>query len=204
MVFSQKLLDRAERIVLVAFWAYFCNVILESVSQSHRLFDLLILGVETLTVALVILRRDANSISTSPLDWALAFGASIAPLLVQPIAGNTLGLDGLAACLLFLSIFMIAGAKLTLGRSFGVVPARREIVVRGPYKLVRHPIYASYLVGHAGFLLLNPSFWNLAIYFVATSLQIARLLREERLLGESPEYESYTNSVRYRLIPGVF
>jgi protein-S-isoprenylcysteine O-methyltransferase Ste14 len=204
MTFSQKLLDRIERVVLVAFWAYFTTNIVSSVARSHHVFDLLILAVELLTVILILSRRGANSISASPIDWALAFGATLTPLLVRPIEGDGLHLDALGAALMLLSIAMQFGAKLTLGRSFGVVPARREIVVRGPYKLVRHPIYASYLVGHAGFLLLNPSFWNFAIYFLATGLQIARLLREERLLGESPQYEAYLAQVRYRLVPGVF
>lgn len=199
-----KLLDSLERIILVAFWAYFINTIVTSVAHSHRLFDLLILLVETMTLVLVLSRRGASNISASPADWALAFGATLLPLLVRPVDGNGLGLDALGVTLMLASVCMQAGAKLTLGRSFGVVPARRAIVVRGPYKLVRHPIYASYLVGHAGFLLLNPSAWNLAVYGLATSLQIMRLLREERMLRESPEYESYTLCVRYRLIPGVF
>lgn len=204
MNFSQKLLDRIERVVLVAFWAYFTTNIVSSVARSHHLFDLLILAVELLTVILVLSRRGASSISASPSDWALAFGATLTPLLVRPIGGDTSQFASLGAALMLMSVAMQFGAKLTLGRSFGVVPAQREIVVRGPYKLVRHPIYASYLVGHAGFLLLNPSLFNLAIYAIAISLQIARLLREERLLSESPQYQTYLSQVRYRLLPGVF
>ena len=43
-------------------------------------------------------------------------------------------------------LFVIAG-KITLGRSFGIVPANRGVVA-GPYTLVRHPIYAGYLLSH--------------------------------------------------------
>lgn len=204
MIVSQKLLDRIERVALVGMWAYFLVAIVQSVAHSHRFYDLLILGVETLTVALVLLRRGASSISTSSSDWILAFGASLTPLLVRPVAADATGLVSLGTVLMLTSIAMQFGSKLTLGRSFGVVPARREIVVRGPYKLVRHPIYASYLIGHAGFLMINPSLWNACIYAIATSLQIARLLREERLLSESPQYEAYLSQVRYRLVPGLF
>lgn len=204
MRLSPKLLDKIERVVLVAFWAYFTNIIISSVVHSHRLFDLLILAVEMLTVILVLTRRDTKSISTSPLDWAFAFGATLAPLLVRPVSGDGFHAGAFGAALMLISVGMQFGAKLTLGRSFGVVPARRAIVVRGPYKLVRHPIYASYLVGHAGFLLLNPSVWNLSVYCFATALQIVRLQREERILSESPDYQSYTSIVRYRLIPGVY
>ena len=40
---------------------------------------------------------------------------------------------------------------MALGRSFGVAPANRGIVVRGPYSFVRHPIYTGYLITHTGF-----------------------------------------------------
>ena len=46
--------------------------------------------------------------------------------------------------------------KITLGRSFGVVPANRGVVVGGPYNFVRHPIYTGYLITHVAFLVANP------------------------------------------------
>ncbi len=54
------------------------------------------------------------------------------------------------------------------------------------------------------FLLVNPTVWNLAVYSTCYALQVPRLLAEERLLKETPEYSDYMNKVRYRLIPGVF
>ena len=47
--------------------------------------------------------------------------------------------------------FVIA-AKLTLGRSFGLVPANRGVVVSGPYGFMRHPIYEGSVISHAAFL----------------------------------------------------
>ena len=62
---------------------------------------------------------------------------------------------------------MIAG-KVVLGRSFGLVPANRGIVARGPYLLVRHPIYAGYL--HHARRRSSPRIrraWNMAVLLVA-------------------------------------
>jgi protein-S-isoprenylcysteine O-methyltransferase Ste14 len=49
---------------------------------------------------------------------------------------------------------------MVLGRSFGLLPAQRGLVVVGPYRFVRHPIYFGYLIGHIGFLLVNFSWRN--------------------------------------------
>jgi protein-S-isoprenylcysteine O-methyltransferase Ste14 len=95
-------------------------------------------------------------------------------------------------------------AKLTLGRSFGCVPAHRGLQLSGPYRFVRHPMYAGYLVSHAAFLLMNPSLRNTAVYGGCYALQIPRILSEERLLARDPAYREYQRAVPYRLIPGVF
>ena len=35
-------------------------------------------------------------------------------------------------------------------------------------------------------------------------IEMARLMREELLLNEDPNYHEYASRVRYRLLPGVF
>lgn len=105
---------------------------------------------------------------------------------------------------------MIAGliiqirAKVSLGRRVGMVPADRGINRGGPYQLVRHPMYAGYILSDIGFFLLNPTLWNASVYSVALVLQILRILAEERFLAQNAEYREYMQSVRYRLIPGIF
>jgi protein-S-isoprenylcysteine O-methyltransferase Ste14 len=65
-------------------------------------------------------------------------------------------------------------------------------------------MYAGYLLSDFGFLLINPTLWNLGVYAIAYGLQVPRLLAEERLLSRDPEYREYQARVRHRLIPGVF
>ena len=74
----------------------------------------------------------------------------------------------------------------------------------GPYRLVRHPIYASYILIHLGMLWLNPLLWNVVAYVLCWSLMIPRILVEESHLRQDPAYVEYQQVVRYRLIPGVF
>ena len=72
------------------------------------------------------------------------------------------------------------------------------------YKLVRHPMYAGYLLIHIGILLLMPTALNFLIYAISWSAQIPRLLAEERLLSKDPVYRGLVAKTRWRLIPGVF
>jgi hypothetical protein len=95
---------------------------------------------------------------------------------------------------------MLAGLW-SLGRSFGIAPADRGLVTRGLYRMIRHPMYASELVFNAGFLLANPSWTNALALLLIAGTQIARIVREERVIGD---YSDYAARVRWRLIPGIW
>jgi protein-S-isoprenylcysteine O-methyltransferase Ste14 len=93
---------------------------------------------------------------------------------------------------------------LTLGRSFGVRPALRRLVVNGPYRAVRHPMYLSYLISDVGY---NLQEWNIGSVLLVlagwTSL-LYRIHAEERILSHDPRWSAFASSVRYRLLPGVW
>jgi len=93
---------------------------------------------------------------------------------------------------------------LALGRSFGFAAADRGLVRRGPYAIVRHPIYASYVVLQAGYLMQSISIRNALVMVFATGCNVGRVLAEERLLAENEQYDSYRARVRWRLLPGAW
>jgi len=92
----------------------------------------------------------------------------------------------------------------SLGRSFAILPARRAIVARGPYRLVRHPIYLAEL----GMLVTACATrgWIAALGGLAViALVVApRILAEERMLSADAAYGDYRARVRHRLVPFVF
>lgn len=90
-----------------------------------------------------------------------------------------------------------------LGRSFGIVAANRGVRTRGPYRVVRHPLYAAYLVTYVGYLLSYPRLLNVAVVAVTTAVMVARALAEEHLLAADPEYRAYRERTRWRFLPGV-
>ena len=83
-------------------------------------------------------------------------------------------------------------------------PARPGVKTRGPYAVVRHPIYASYLLIQSGYLLQSVSVRNVLVLALASGCNIGRALAEERLLARSAAYRAYRQKVRWRLIPGLW
>jgi protein-S-isoprenylcysteine O-methyltransferase Ste14 len=197
-------LDIAERVFVVGLFARLALVVFGSVGGGASPVNLLLLLSEGIVVVLVMLRRPATEISLKPVDWLLAFAATAGPLLVQPGHAAPLVPPAFAAGLMITGIVFQVFCKLTLRRSFGVAPANRGLVVAGPYKLVRHPIYASYLINQTGFLLLNPTAWNAGVLGASLLIQIFRIAAEERLLAHDVGHAAFRKAVPYRLLPGLY
>lgn len=201
---SALVLDLAERLAVVIFFGWLVYRSLVGYWVGGEAANLLLLPSEGLVVLFILIRRTTRNVSLRPVEWFLAFTATIAPLAVTPVIGQQIVSPTVAGALILAGLFVQLFAKITLGRCFGLVPAHRGLKHSGPYRLVRHPMYAGYLISHVGFLLMNPTIWNLSVYAVCYSLQIPRLLAEERFLSTDPKYLTYSEHVRYRLLPGVF
>lgn len=200
---SSTVLDAAERLLLLALYGWLVVRIAESV-RVEGLGGLLLLPSEGLVLVFVLIRRRTEDVSRNVRDWVLAVAATGAPMLVTQRHGSLEGFPVVGAALLLMGMVVQLHAKLSLGLSFGCVPANRGVKVGGPYRVVRHPIYAGYMFCHAGFLLINPAPWNFVVYAMANLLQLPRLLAEERLLANDAQYRRYREEVRYRLIPGLY
>ena len=62
------------------------------------------------------------------------------PPLVAP-GVTSLAPDALVGFLRRIGLLVVVAGKISIGRSFGLIPANRGIVSSGLYRLVRHPIY---------------------------------------------------------------
>ena len=205
-----KALDTIERGAILLLFGSFLQALLVSIGTSIRfghsivIGDVMLLITETMMVILVLFRRTAKNLSMRPGDWVIAFAVTCLSLLARPFPGQSHAWDSVAIILTMLGLSTQLISKYTLGRRFGVVAANRGLCMSGPYRLVRHPIYMGYVLLHTGFFLLNPTLWNLCVFATLYMLQIPRILAEERLLGQDPDYQQYMGKVRSRLIPGVF
>jgi protein-S-isoprenylcysteine O-methyltransferase Ste14 len=196
--------DTIEKLLAVAFTLWMVWRIGNAVLHGDTpLISMMVCVGEIVVLIFLLMRRPTENVAVRPADWALAFGSALLPTLVQP-GGDALIPIWIATALFIIVTLAQIATKLSLNRSFGIVPANRGVVTDGFYGLVRHPVYASYLFGHLLFLLINPTLWNLGLYATAWTLQIMRIHAEERLLSEDEAYREYRKAVRYRLLPGLY
>jgi protein-S-isoprenylcysteine O-methyltransferase Ste14 len=93
---------------------------------------------------------------------------------------------------------------ISLGRFFGVRPALRGLATRGPYHVVRHPLYLAYVLQDIGYNLHEWSVGTLILVAAGWASMIYRIHAEERVLSHDGSWTNYAGRVRYRLLPGIW
>jgi protein-S-isoprenylcysteine O-methyltransferase Ste14 len=106
------------------------------------------------------------------------------------------------------------GVALLVWTWFNLVPGKfhimpdtikyAKLVTTGPFRLIRHPMYASLLIYLLPLVINYFSYLRLAVLLVFSVNMIIKLLYEEKLLKlRFPEYGSYMKR-SYRLVPFIF
>jgi len=202
---SLRVLDVAERTLITLLFGYFAFRMVAGSSAKFNILTLVLIVSESLPVIFIVSRIQPRALSDNPIDWLLGTAGASLPLLASGQAAQSVLVPlQLCAVIMLTGIFIEISAKLALGRRFGIVAANRGIEIAGPYRFVRHPMYVGYTIVHVGFLMAFPSLWNAVLYSTELLIQLARLLREERLLKLDPGYREYVSRVPYRLLPMIF
>jgi len=199
---------------------------------GRRLGDLLLLGVTSVELAIIFFLTPAFTIADwiyvlqhllvlgialtrrSPVvqDLSLSSIASVVVAYAYPYAQvmylrwvpgdpawptGGLVLVTLAACLSLASLF-------SLGKRFGVFPALRGLATRGPYRLVRHPMYLAYVLADIGYNLQEWNFGTALLVITGWASLLYRIHAEERILSQDAGWSAYIGVVRRRLLPGLW
>ena len=109
----------------------------------------------------------------------------------------------LAASLSAFGDLMAIYVVLHLGGSFSLMAEARQLVERGPYAVIRHPLYLAEQVGLLGALITYLSWRALALFVVQSFFQYVRARNEERVLARCfPAYAAYIRRTPM-LLPGL-
>lgn len=181
-------------VLLTGAWALYAGAVLSRFLAGGGLVELGQVTAVTIFATLFLLRRPAHR-SGAAWETILALIGTFLPAAARPAPG---ALYWLGELIQVAGLVGMAGAAVSLGRSFGIAPADRGLRTTGFYGCVRHPLYAMEVWFFVGYLIANPSWWNLAVLATDTAVQLLRILREERILVG---YAVYASRVRWRLFP---
>ena len=187
--------------LLTVLWGFFAYAHFSKFHETREWTLLLLVISETLTAGFFIFRSVPKTVSVAPSDWLVAIAGTFAPLFLRPA---TWGVLPLASIVMVVGTMLQIASLLSLNRSFALVAAKREIKTAWMYRIVRHPLYASYFLILGGYVLVHTTLANLLVYAITMGFLCARIFREERHLALDPAYRAYMLEVRYRLIPFVY
>jgi protein-S-isoprenylcysteine O-methyltransferase Ste14 len=150
------------------------------------------------------------SLSERGVGWVVAQSALLGVVAVVCFATPNSGSRALVIAgvvLMLAGAFVAAAAAAALGRSLTPFPRPKptgELVTRGPFRFVRHPLYTGALLFLAGTSLVL-SLWALIPTAALLMLWTLKARLEERhLVRAFPEYPEYARRVRGRFVPFVF
>jgi protein-S-isoprenylcysteine O-methyltransferase Ste14 len=84
------------------------------------------------------------------------------------------------------------------------MPQARRLIMGGPYRLIRHPVYLAEAISIVGVLINFLSIPAFALLAVQLFCQVLRMNYEERVLGAAfPEYEDYRRRTAC-VLPGIY
>lgn len=163
---------------------------------------------QTLMVGFSVVRTTPKRITMNPVYWLIelmAFGSWFLYWGVREETAPAIAPEAVTSSVAVLGLIVLIAARLSLARSFGYLPAQREIRVSGIYAFIRHPIYVAILLNGIALLLHHASAMMVVAVVTNSFFFLLKALIEENYLGShSPEYRAYMQRVHWRYVPYVF
>ena len=148
------------------------------------------------------------------LTFILSFCADVVLIPEDVFRLHLFARPGPGVCALGLALFIASWWLLTsaiLNNPFAAVVVRlqaergQHVVDSGPYRLIRHPMYAGFAPLAVGMALWLESYASAIAAIVPLALLVMRAHFEEKFLLRSlPGYAAYMQRVHYRFIPFVW
>jgi len=136
------------------------------------------------------------------------FGLLITILIILYflISGNVFSSSPFVIAGQLLAVALGIWARLTIQKgqfSIHAEPGEGTLLATGPYRVIRHPMYAAALLLIWSSILGHLSIINVVIGLIGTGVAAIRIVTEEKFLQvEYPDYAEYSNKTK-RIIPFI-
>lgn len=181
--------------------------ILFFLTPAFTIIDWIYILQHLMVLIIALTRRPPEMQDRSMASNAAVFTAYTYPyaqiLYLNYIPGNP-AWPGIGLALVTIGAFLSLASLISIGRRFGIRLALRELATKGPYRLVRHPMYLAYIIADIGYNLQEWNFGTALLVMAGWASLLYRIYAEERILSHHAEWSSYITQVRYRLIPGIW
>lgn len=167
---------------------------------------LLAVAFYSLVIWCYLRRGPARATTRSITARAAAVVATWAPFVISWRHGAPLGAvwQGVSDVLLLAGTAWAVWSLRSLGRNLSVIAQVRDVADGGPYRWIRHPLYAGEIVSTLGLAIAAHSLAAITVWLGICALQAYRAVREEQLLlAVLPGYGAYRIRTA-ALLPGIF
>lgn len=135
------------------------------------------------------------------------FPIFVVTMLYLLISGNLLSSSFLVIAIQVLALALGIWARRTFQAgqfSTGAETKEGQLLMAGPYKVIRHPIYTTVLVLVWSSVLGHPSLTTLIASLIMTVVTVIRIVTEEQFLRERHQgYTEYSRTTK-RIVPFIF
>ena len=143
----------------------------------------------------------------SKIGSLLGFGIAVLGLYFLIFNNYVISKNPITIIIQLFSFFLMIWARVTFkSRSFHLTanPTEGDLVTNGPYRWLRHPIYAAAIYFSWACLIAFPKIEVLVAVLFITAGLFTRILLEEKALNKVyPEYAEYSKRAK-KLIPFIF
>lgn len=185
-------------------------------SEQPTYFDILFIGLYLLwmIVELRVTKKDVNTEGKKTYDFMTCqlYGAGQALTILTALWFPSFWRESNAAHVAGLGIFLFGVCyRLWAIRTLGKYYSHRvrtvdhhQIVVSGPYSVIRHPAYAGMIIANAGVSICFFNWVTICVFlFILTPAIILRIIIEEKTLFRIDGYAEFARN-RKRLIPAIW
>jgi protein-S-isoprenylcysteine O-methyltransferase Ste14 len=116
-------------------------------------------------------------------------------------------LEAVGLAIFLLGLALAVWARVYLGRNWGMPMSEKvdpELVMTGPYRTIRHPIYSGIILAMVGTAVAVSVYWLIAVVLLGAYFIYSAFMEERYMAGLFPDaYPRYKQSTKM-LIPFIF